>query len=51
MNNRTILLNKIKTSDIVLFGAGNYARQFYRDFCDVFHIVGCISNNPKESVF
>lgn len=51
MNSRKVLLNRIMTSDIILFGAGDYARQFYREFRDVVHLAGCISNNPSESVF
>ena len=43
--------NRVKTADIVLFGAGNYARDFYRDFGKEYHIAGCVTNNPKEKIF
>ena len=42
---------KFKTADIVLFGAGQYARDLYRDYADIINITYCISNNPGESAF
>lgn len=47
---RKELVSRLRSADIVLFGAGDYAKQLYRDFGDVFHIVGCITNDPKEQV-
>ncbi|MCR4673513.1 MAG: hypothetical protein K5675_00760 [Lachnospiraceae bacterium] len=41
----------LKKADIILFGAGEYARQFYREYSDTYRIAGCITNNPNEMVF
>ena len=44
-------LDIMKARDIILFGAGEYAASFYRDFKEMLHIVGCVTNNQKETVF
>ncbi len=48
MQRRKEWIAKLKSKDIVLFCAGNYAKRLYRDYCDELSIVGCISNNPNE---
>lgn len=51
MINRKQFTNSLKKKDIILFGAGNFARQFYRDFHEILNIQYCISNNSREEVF
>lgn len=49
--NREQVKKYIASKEIILFGAGNYARQFYREFHGRLHIAYCLSNNTKEEVF
>ena len=44
-------IRSIRQKDIILFGAGNYAKRFYNMFKDELHIKGCITNNSQEKVF
>ena len=44
-------IKALKKRNIILFGAGEYARQFYRDFKEELNMVGCITNNENETVF
>lgn len=48
---RKELVSRLRSADIVLFGAGEYAKQLYRDFGADYHIAGCVTNDPKEQVF
>jgi UDP-2,3-diacylglucosamine pyrophosphatase LpxH len=44
-------LEKLKKEQVIIFGAGNYARQFYKDFVGTFEFVDCITNKKEESSF
>ena len=46
--NRKEWKDRLKKMDIILFGAGYYAKLFFRDFSGDYNIVGCITNNPNE---
>lgn len=48
---RTEWIEAVRQQDIVLFGAGAFARDFYRDFEDELHIRYCISNDERQNVF
>lgn len=48
---RKELVSRFRSAEIILFGAGDYAKQLYRDFGADYHIVKCITNNPREHVF
>ncbi len=48
---RTEWLEAVCQKEIVLFGAGAYAKAFYRDFKDELHISYCISNDERQNVF
>lgn len=37
--------------EIILFGAGNYAKLFYKDFHEILNIKYCVSNDSKENIF
>lgn len=47
-NNRRQLVELLLKKELILFGAGNYAGQFYKDFHDTLQIMHCISNNKNE---
>ena len=51
MDSRKQFIKMLREKDIVLFGAGSFARQFYRDFGEELNIKFCISNDDKEKVF
>lgn len=48
---RTEWLEVVRQKDIVLFGAGAFARYFYKDFGNELHIQYCISNDEGQNVF
>lgn len=48
---RKSMLKKIKSDGIILFGAGDFARGFYRDFGDEVFVKYCMTNNPAEVSF
>lgn len=48
---RTEWLDAVRQKGIVLFGAGAFAKNFYRDFKDELHIRYCISNDDGQNVF
>ncbi len=52
MNSNLQQLKKQLTKmEIILFGAGNYAKAFYRDFSEQLNIKYCISNDKNEEIF
>ncbi len=48
---RSEIIKKLETKDIILFGAGNYAREFYAKHSNRIHIRYCISNDANQHVF
>lgn len=48
ISNRSQVIRKISACDVVLFGAGYRAHQFYNSYKNVLNIIFCISNNVKE---
>lgn len=48
---RTEWIEEVRQKEIVLFGAGAFAKKFYQDFKDELHIRYCISNDEKQNVF
>lgn len=48
MSERLKLSEMLTGKDIILFGAGNYAKEFYRDFNERVNIIYCISNDDRE---
>lgn len=44
-------IEAVRQKDIVLFGAGAFAKNFYRDFKEELHIQYCISNDNGQNVF
>lgn len=48
MEQRKKYVEELKQYKFILFGAGNYAGQFYKDFHDCFSIYFCITNNAEE---
>lgn len=48
--NRKEWMDHIKSLNIILFGAGDYAKRFYKDFHNNYNIIGCITNNPNETI-
>lgn len=48
---RTEWIEAVRQKEIVLFGAGAFARDFYRDFGNELHIQYCISNDGGQTVF
>ena len=48
---RKIWAHKLKNRDVVLFGAGAYAKQFYQEFHHVYSIVECVTNCKEETLF
>lgn len=48
---RTEWLDAVRQKGIILFGAGAFAKNFYRDFKDELHIRYCISNDDGQNVF
>lgn len=51
ISKRKEYIKLIGQKEIILFGAGAYAVHFYKEFKDIFNIVGCVTNNKKEKVF
>lgn len=51
MPKRAEMKNWLTRKEIILFGAGNYARQFYVDFHNTIRIQYCLSNDSREKVF
>lgn len=49
--NRTEWIEAVRQKEIVLFGAGAFAKNFYRDFKDELPIRYCISNDDEQNVF
>lgn len=48
---RTEWMEAVRQNKIVLFGAGAFARDFYRDFQKELNIRYCISNDEEQNVF
>lgn len=48
MERRKKYIEWLRQRRFILFGAGNYARQFFEDFHDFFSIEFCITNNAEE---
>lgn len=48
---RTEWVEAVRLKEIVLFGAGAFAKKFYQDFQDELHIKYCISNDVGQNVF
>lgn len=44
-------IETVRQKEIVLFGAGTFAKDFYQDFMDELHIRYCISNDAGQNVF
>lgn len=48
---RKRIIRFITQKRIILFGAGNYAAEFYEDFKDILNISYCISNDSNQNIF
>lgn len=49
--NRAEWIEEVRQKDIILFGAGTFAKNFYQDFKEELHIQYCISNDTEQTVF